>query len=159
MINFRKVKHEVPELNTASLPDLIFSVLFFFIIVTHMRQETVRVKYKVPDGKELSELARKSSVTHIYIGKPLAADGKSAGGGEYRLQLNDRYVTVDELVDQLADAKKRMSPDDAQMMTVAISADKDVDMRTVMKIKQALRKANVLRVTYIGNELKKQEKQ
>ena len=54
MIDFRKKKHEVPALNTASLPDLIFSVLFFFIIVTHMRQDDVRVKYRVPQGKELA---------------------------------------------------------------------------------------------------------
>ena len=44
MIKIRRRRHEVPALNTASLPDLIFTVLFFFIIVTHMREETVQVK-------------------------------------------------------------------------------------------------------------------
>ena len=48
MINFRKRQHFVPNLNTASLPDLIFTVLFFFMIVTHMRKVAPKVKYRVP---------------------------------------------------------------------------------------------------------------
>lgn len=156
MINFRRMRREVPELNTASLPDLIFSVLFFFIIVTHMRQETVRVKYRVPDGKELTKIVNKSAVTHIYIGKPVETATSASGKADYRVQLNDNYVTVNQMVDQLADIKKKMSPEDAQLMTVAISADKDVDMQTVMTVKQALRQANVPRVTFVGTEMKKE---
>lgn len=156
MMNFRRMRRGVPELNTASLPDLIFSVLFFFIIVTHMRQETVRVKYRVPDGKELTKIVKKSTVTHIYIGKPVETATSANGEADYRVQLNDNYVTVNQLVDQLADIKKKMSPEDAQLMTVAISADKDVDMQTVMTVKQALRRANVPRVTFVGTETKKE---
>ena len=144
MIKIRRRRHEVPALNTASLPDLIFTVLFFFIIVTHMREETVQVKYKVPDGKELAKVGRKSSVIHLYIGKPLA---RTVAGG-------NRIVTLSQLVDYVSDLRGRMQQEDAVQMTVAISADKDVDMQTVMDVKQALRQANVQRITYIGNEEK-----
>lgn len=150
MIKIRRRRHEVPALNTASLPDLIFTVLFFFIIVTHMREETVQVKYKVPDGEELAKVGRKSSVIHLYIGKPLA---RTVAGG-YRLQLGNRIVTLSQLVDYVSDLRGRMQQEDAVQMTVAISADKDVDMQTVMDVKQALRQANVQRITYIGNEEK-----
>lgn len=88
MIRFRKRSHEVPALNTASLPDLIFSVLFFFIIVTHMRQDEVKVKYRVPQGKELSDVARKSSVVRIYIGKPVK------GGEGYCIQMDGKVVPI-----------------------------------------------------------------
>ena len=54
MSMFRYHSHEMPGLNTASLPDLIFSVLFFFMIVTHMRKETLKVQYRVPQGTELT---------------------------------------------------------------------------------------------------------
>lgn len=140
----------MPALNTASLPDLIFTVLFFFIIVTHMREETVQVKYRVPDGKELTKTGRKSSVVHLYIGKPL--NGGADNG--YRLQLNNKIVSLNQMVDYVADLQNKMSQEDAVAMTVAISCDKDVDMQMVMDVKQALRRANVKRITYIGNEKK-----
>ena len=145
MIDFKRKERRVPALNTASLPDLIFSVLFFFIIVTHMRQDEVKVRYRVPEGTELSKLARRSSVVHIYI-------GKQSGSGRYSIQLENRCVGIDELVDRLSQIKSSMQPDDARQLTVAISADKDADMQTVMDVKQALRRANALRITFIGTE-------
>lgn len=148
MIDFRRRERRVPALNTASLPDLIFSVLFFFIIVTHMRQDEVKVRYRVPDGRELAKLAHRSSVVHIYIGKP------QNGAGGYRIQLENRYVGIDELVDRIAQLKASMQPDDSRQLMIAVSADKDVDMQTVMDVKQALRRANALRITFIGNEKK-----
>ena len=67
MMNFRKKSHEVPGLNTSSLPDLIFSVLFFFMIVTHMRQVTLKVECRMPEGKHLTRLTKKSAVSHISV--------------------------------------------------------------------------------------------
>lgn len=70
MSMFKRRKYEVPGLNAASLPDLIFTVLFFFMIVTHMQKVAVKVKYQVPQGTELTRLTKKSAVTYIYIGYP-----------------------------------------------------------------------------------------
>ncbi len=137
----------VPGLNTASLPDLIFTVLFFFIIVTHMRQEEVKVKYRVPEGRELTKLTKKQAVTHIYIGKANVASTDSC-----RIQVDDKLVTLDQLVDYLAEKRNRLDPDDAQQMTVAIAADRNADMQTVMNVKQALRRAGTLRVSFIGKK-------
>lgn len=145
---FIRKRHSVPELNTASLPDLIFTVLFFFIIVTHMRQDEVKVRYRVPEGRQLTKM--KSGVTHVYIGKPV--DGRQEG---YRIQVDSKVVAIDQLVDYLAESRSGMSPDEAQEMTVALSADKDVDMKTVMEVKQALRRANALKVTFIGTRMNK----
>jgi len=70
MSRFRRRSHEMPGLNTASLPDLIFSVLFFFMIVTHMRKVTIKVKYRVPHATELTRLTKKTAISYVYIGKP-----------------------------------------------------------------------------------------
>ncbi len=64
-------KRGMPELNTSSLPDLIFTMLFFFMIVTTMREVTLKVQFQVPQGTELEKLEKKSLVSFIYIGKPL----------------------------------------------------------------------------------------
>ena len=63
----------VPTLNTSSLPDLIFTVLFFFMVVTHMRQVTLKVRFRVPQGTELTRLTKKSAVSYVYIGRPSEA--------------------------------------------------------------------------------------
>ena len=68
----RRRNHEVPSLNTASLPDLIFAILFFFMIVTHMRKVNLKVRYKTPQGTELTHLSRKTNTTYIFIGQPVA---------------------------------------------------------------------------------------
>jgi biopolymer transport protein ExbD len=64
-------KRGMPELNTSSLPDLIFTMLFFFMIVTTMREVTLKVQFKVPQATELEKLEKKSLVSFIYIGKPM----------------------------------------------------------------------------------------
>ena len=60
----------MPELNTSSLPDLIFSVLFFFMMVTSMREVELKVQFTTPQGTEIEKLEKKSLVSHIYIGSP-----------------------------------------------------------------------------------------
>ena len=61
---------EMPELNTSSLPDLVFAFLFFIMMVTSMREVTLKVVFKAPQATELQKLEKKSLVTFIYVGKP-----------------------------------------------------------------------------------------
>lgn len=151
-MSFRRRNREVPGLNTSSLPDLIFTVLFFFMIVTHMRQVTLKVKFQVPQGKELTRLTKKSAVSYIYIGTPVSADGKPYKTAESRIQLNDKYATPDEVVDYITAEKKRMTAEDQQQMTVSIKADKHTKMGVVADVKQALRQAKALRINYSASE-------
>lgn len=147
---FRRSSREVPGLNTSSLPDLIFSVLFFFMIVTHMRQVTLKVKFQVPQGKELTRLTKKSAVSYIYIGKPLVK--LESVGRATCIQLNDKYATPAEVMDYISAEKKRMSAGDQKQMTVSIKADKHTKMEVVSEVKQALRQAKALRVNYSASE-------
>ena len=156
MSMFRHHSHEMPGLNTASLPDLIFSVLFFFMIVTHMRKETLKVQYRVPQGTELTRLTKKSAVSYIHIGRPtnvrypakaLIFDGSC-------IQLNDKYVTPREIIDYISAEKSSLSPEDQQLMTVSIKADKATKMSVINEVKQALRQAKTLKINYSAIETK-----
>lgn len=140
---FRHRNHDIPQLNTASLPDLIFTVLFFFMIVTHMRKEEVKVTYQVPQGRELKKLAKKSAVTYIYIGKPT-----SNPKARYAIQMNDRLVSAAEVEKLVVAERNRMLPEDKVKMTVSIKADKNADMGTISDVKQALRRAGALNISY-----------
>lgn len=150
MISFRRRRHEVPALNTSSLPDLIFTVLFFFMIVTHMRQVTVKVKYQVPQGKELARLTKKSAVTYVYVGVPVSA--KSSLGDSVCVQLNDKVVDVADITDYVSAEKNRMSAEDKELMTVSVKADRNTKMGVITDVKQALRQAKVLRINYSATE-------
>ena len=146
MSMFKRKDHSVPGLNTASLPELIFTVLFFFMIVTHMKENQMKVKYQVPQGTKLERLAKKSTVSHIYIGKPYK------GGGDNAVQVNDKIVDAADVEDFIAAERKRMAPDDAKNMTVSIKADKKADMGVVTDVKQSLRRANALKILYSGKK-------
>ena len=154
MSRCRPSKHEVPGLNTASLPDLIFSVLFFFMIVTHMRTETLKVTYRVPQGRELSRLVKKSAVVYIHIGKPIP--GKTPPSALIFegscIQMNDKYVSPADIVDYISADRARLLPEDQQRMVVSIKADRDTKMAVVQAVKQALRQAKALKVSYSATE-------
>ena len=148
---FNRRRREVPMLNTAASPDLIFTVLFFFITVTHMREVTLKVKYRVPEGTELTKLVKKSAVTYIYIGKPADEMRNTVGDGT-RIQLNDKYANVDDVTDYVAEERRRMSPEDAKAMSVSIKADRETEMGIMSDVRQALRRAGALRINYSATQ-------
>ena len=104
-------KRGMPELNTSSLPDLIFTMLFFFMIVTTMREVTLKVQFQVPQGTELEKLEKKSLVSFIYIGKPLPEFQKKMGA-ESRIQLNDKFAEVSEVQDYITQERLNMKEED-----------------------------------------------
>ncbi|MGN0035607.1 MAG: ExbD/TolR family protein [Bacteroidaceae bacterium] len=140
-------KRGMPALNTSSLPDLIFTLLFFFMIVTTMREVTLKVEFKAPQGTELEKLEKKSLVTFIYVGKP-TADLRKKMGSESRIQLNDKFADVAEIQDYVMQERSSMKEEDQPFMTVSLKIDKDTKMGIVTDIKQALRQAYALKINY-----------
>lgn len=134
----------MPELNTASMPDLVFAILFFFMVTTTMRSETLMVKVTLPKATEIQKLEKKSLVTYINIGPPLEA---KFGTGT-QMQLNDKFAEVEDIQDYIAQEKASMNEADQQLMTVSIKADEDTRMRYISDVKQALRKAYALKISY-----------
>ena len=151
MSMFNRRRYEVPGLNTASLPDLIFSVLFFFMIVTHMQKVAVKVQFRKPQGTELTRLTKKTAVTYIYIGKPEGNLQKTLGTAT-RIQLNDKFGNLDDVVDYISAERERMSPEDQQQMTVSVKADRTTKMSIIDNVKQALRKAKAYRISYSATD-------
>ena len=151
MSMFNRRRYEVPGLNTASLPDLIFSVLFFFMIVQHMQKVAVKVQFRTPQGTELTRLTKKTAVTYIYIGKPEGNLQKTLGTAT-RIQLNDKFGSLDDVVDYISAERERMSPEDQQQMTVSVKADRTTKMSIIDNVKQALRKAKAYRISYSATD-------
>ena len=138
-------KKGMPELNTSSLPDLIFTMLFFFMIVTTMREVTLKVKFTVPSGTELEKLTKKSAVSYIYVGPPTDAL-RAQMGSSTRIQLNDRYAEPREVMDFVAQERQGMMNQAEQI--ISIKADSRTQMGIITDIKEVLRKSWALRINY-----------
>ena len=152
---FRRPDHSVPELNMASLPDLIFTVLFFFMIVTHMRDVDLKVRYDVPQGTEIQKIGHKAAVVNIYIGRPVSADGPSAASlSDFRLQLNNELATIDDIRDFIDRERNSMSAEDQARMTISLKADRDVPMGIIADVKRALQQSYALKISYAATERK-----
>lgn len=144
-------KKEMPELNTSSLPDLIFSVLFFFMMVTSMREVTLKVKFEKPIGTQLEKLARKSCTSFIYIGQPIESLKAQVGSGT-RIQLNDKFAEVNEVYDYVVSERNGLAEVDKPFFTISLKADHDTPMGIMTDVKQVLRKAYALKIVYSANK-------
>ncbi|MBO7545988.1 MAG: biopolymer transporter ExbD [Paludibacteraceae bacterium] len=137
----------MPALNTSSLPDIIFMLLFFFMTVTSMKEVTYKVQINNPQATELTKLEKKSLVRYIYVGSP-TRDLQKQYGAETRIQLDDAFAEVNEIEEYIVNERSAMREDEQGKMTVSIKADKDTRMGIIGDIKQALRRSYALKISY-----------
>lgn len=140
-------KREMPALNTSSLPDIIFMLLFFFMTVTSMKEVTYKVQINNPQATELTKLDKKSLVRYIYVGSP-TRDLQKTYGAETRIQLDDQFAEVSEIEEYIVNERSAMPEGDQGLMIVSIKADKDTRMGIIGDIKQALRRSYALKISY-----------
>ncbi len=147
----KKRKGGIPPISTASLPDVIFMILFFFMISTTMRDQEIMVKTHLPDATEVSKLEKKQLVSYIYIGQPVDSQ-QAQYGTAARIQLNDSYQTLEDILNFIASERDKLSEADRMAMTVMLKADRNTRMGIVDDTKQELRKANALKISYAANK-------
>ena len=148
MSRFRKEgKKGMPAISTASLPDIVFMLLFFFMVTTVMRETTLFVNVLTPKATEIKKMEKKSLVSYIYIGSPIKRLQASYGTSA-RIQLNDAFASVDEIQEFIATERESRDEKEIPYMTVSIKADEEVKMGAVIDVKQELRKANALKINY-----------
>lgn len=143
----RKGKGGMPAISTASLPDIVFMLLFFFMVTTVMRTSDLKVKNKLPQATELKKLEKKSLVSYIYIGEPKKAFTKIMGT-EPRIQLNDAFQKVSDINQFIISEREARDENEVPFMTTSLKVDNKVKMGIVTEIKQALREANALKINY-----------
>lgn len=145
-------RHHVPTLNVASMPDLIFTVLFFFMIVTHMRSDEVKVRLEVPAGSEVKKLAGHPAIVNIYIGRQ---GDKETGRQDntWLVQLNGDIVSPKEIPARINAIRSKLSPENAERLTVSFRADRHAPMGLVSDVKRALQKAYALKINYSATEI------
>ena len=146
MAKFRKGgSKEVPAISTGSMPDIIFMLIFFFMVTTSMRETTLKVKMKLPAATEVQKLEKHSLVSFIYIGPPT---NTKLYGTEPRLQLNDSYARVDDIIPFVEQERMDRAEADRQKLTTSLKIHEEVRMGLVTDVKQELRKCGAFRISY-----------
>ena len=148
MSKFRKDDgKELPPISTASLPDIVFMLLFFFMVSTTMREVTVNVSQKLPEATELSKLEKKSLVSYIYIGEPKPQFQKVFGKAP-RIQLNDVFASVGDVQDYIIAEREARDEAERPLMITSLKIDENTKMGIVTEVKQELRKSAALHINY-----------
>jgi biopolymer transport protein ExbD len=150
----RKKKGNIGSYSSASMSDIVFMLLFFFMVTTTMREEEINVQIKLPDATEIAKLERKDLTCYVNVGTPLSALQRQYGT-DTRMQLNDKFSTVDDIRDFVAAKREQLSEADRAQLTVAFKIDEQTRMGIVTDVKQELRRCQALSINYLSNLPKK----
>ncbi len=144
MAKFRKERGSSPAIPTASLPDIIFILLFFFMVTTKLRESTLMVRNNLPKVTQIEKLAKKELIMHLYVGEPLDA---ANFGSEPRIQISDAFVPPTK-VRELVTRKKFELEGNADNLQIAMKVDKEVKMGLLIDVKQELREIDARKIAY-----------
>ncbi|MFT4684017.1 MAG: biopolymer transport protein ExbD [Urechidicola sp.] len=147
MSKFKKNKKGLPPINTASLPDIVFMLLFFFMVATTMRETSVLVKNDLPNATEIKKLSEKRLTSTIYVGPPISSPKGVTDAGDL-IQLNDKIASVKDVRNFIYMARDGVPSEEQSAMTTLIKSDINSTVGTISDIKKELREINALKVTY-----------
>ncbi len=138
-------KKDTPAVSTASLPDIVFMLLFFFMVSTVMREVELKVKMSQPEATEIKKLENKALVNYIYIGAPTDA---AKFGTTPRIQLNDAFATAADVGPYIEQKRAEQDEKLVPLLTTSLKVDRDTEMGIVTEVKQELRKVQSLKISY-----------
>lgn len=150
-MKLEKKKKPSPAISTSALPDIVFMLLFFFMVTTVLRQTDLKVKVVVPQATEIQKLEKKSLVSYIYIGSP-SDNYKAKFGTAPRVQLNDAFATPKQVPEFIEKERAARSEAEVPFLTTSIKADREAKMGIVTDVKQELRKVNALKLNYSSSK-------
>jgi len=147
MSKFKKQKKGLPVISTASLPDIVFMLLFFFMTVTTMRETEFKIKEPtLPHAKSVKKVEDKNLVSTVYIGKSLRESSQ-----EDVIQLNDKISQVSDIRNFIMISRTGKDEDDISRMSTLFKADKSTKLGTIADIKKELREIDALKIAYAAS--------
>ena len=142
MSKFTKKKSgELPPVSTASLPDIIFMLLFFFMTVTESKDSDLMVQNKLPVADQIQKLDKKDPVVYLYAGKPLP-----------KYQVNDKFIDVSEVSHYILNYREGLRDALKDVYITALKVDADTNMGLVSDIREQLQEINALKLNYIARQ-------
>ncbi len=154
MSKFKKKTSASQDIPTAALPDIIFMLLFFFMVTTVLRETDILVEQNIPKAEQLRKIERKSLVAYLYIGKPKKAEKY---GEEAKIQANDVFIEPRDVLLWVANEKDKLAEQERDKITIALKVDSEAKMGVISDVQQQLREANARKLMYNTRVLTEQQ--
>lgn len=136
MATFKRKTQLKQSIPTASLPDIVFLLLIFFMVSTKLREVNLLVTLVMPQAEEIEKIEQKRLISYIWVGKDKST-------GQYRVQIDDALVEIPEIRHIMY--KKLL---EEPRLIVSLRVDRDAPMGLVTDVQQELREAGTLRINY-----------
>jgi biopolymer transport protein ExbD len=149
MSKFKKKVQTKQEIPTSSMPDVVFMLLFFFMVTTKMRETSINVEQKMPQATQLKKLVKKSLISYLYIGTPKKAE---QFGMEPKIQANDVFIETRNIIQWVNAEKSKLDEVDRDAITVSLKVDIDTKRGLISDVETELRKANARKLLYSANQ-------
>lgn len=144
---FKRKKKESPEVSTASLPDIIFMLLFFFMTVTVLRTAASQITIELPETAEAAKVNHEASEYNIYV-------GEKSSDEDPKVQINEYLVSMSQLDKILENVSAPLLDFEKMKVPIYLRVDKNVKMDVVYDIKLMLRKHGLRKINYIVKKFK-----
>lgn len=148
MSKFKKKANVKQEIPTSSMPDVVFMLLFFFMVTTQMRDTSIIVQQRIPEASQLRKLQRKSLVKYLYIGEPRKIQ---EWGKEPKIQANDVFIQPREVIQWVNQEKSTLDESERDQITIALKVDNETKRGIIADVETELRKANARKLLYSTN--------
>lgn len=146
MAKFGRKNKTEPAISTASLPDIVFMLLFFFMVTTVLRETDIKLEQRLPKATQLQKIEKKSLVSYIYVGKP---KNTQTYGADPKVQLNDAIITsVDLIPDFISKERAKLTEAERDQITISLKVDSEAKMGILTDVKLQLREADARKVNY-----------
>lgn len=148
MGKFRKSELGETKISTSSLPDIVFLLLFFFMVSATIKTQDELVDYKVPNAEHLTKPEKKFLIKELTVGFPKSDLLSKAP----RISDGQSFLQVDDIPQWVAKAREELPENYKDKMIVLLKADLDVNMGLVADIQEKLREVNARKILYRSNE-------
>jgi biopolymer transport protein ExbD len=149
MAKFKKKTNTSQDIPTAALPDIIFMLLFFFMVTTVLRESTIMVKQSIPKATQLRKLEQKKLVSYMYVGKP---NDPKKFGSEPRIQANDAFIDIEGIIQFIEEEKAKLAESEKEQLTISLKVDDATKMGIVVDITQKMRDVNARKLMYAAGK-------
>lgn len=149
MSKFKKKAKAKQEIPTSSMPDVVFMLLFFFMVTTKMRETSINVEQRMPQATQLKKLVKKSLVAYLYIGAPKKVE---EFGVEPKIQANDVFIETKGIIQWVNSEKAKQDEVDRDAITVSLKVDNEAKRGLIADVETELRRANARKILYSANQ-------
>jgi len=144
MSKFKKKANVKQEIPTSSMPDVVFMLLFFFMVTTELRKTSIDVMQRIPEATQLKKLKRKSLIADLYIGEPKKRDQ----GMDAKIQVDDVFITTKDIIPWVTRTQDGIPEAERDQFTVSFKVDSEAKRGIIADVETELRKANARRILY-----------